>query len=1338
MSWLDKAWGKIANAFGNKSAGGSKEKCPLEETGLAVIVMRVDGNEPVQGAIVDIKGKTPFSKKTDDVGLALFKPVEPDNYGIKVTLPKNLADTHEEPAAECEPVALGAESTHVIPVLPLASIKVKVLTNRKTNKEKNLDGVTIHIETTDGKTKLDQKTKPDGTVKFEKLGEGEYLVSVTDLGAHKQAYGTARQKFYLSFVDGADEKVLPDGAPPRVPIIRGDQAEVVIELVAVLRVYLALQFKDPDPNEKPRFFPENLTLKLVPDQGTPIEAVVGKNGVVSQDKNPWVDVPRTAKAFTLDFTQADAMYVVCEKPKAAKVQEIVAHDGVNAKIKAGQRVFRLPSGTWTLQNSDWEVDNVPAYKKDQSKFADLENSGTTVGSQNQAVKLVLNPHWQYVRFVYYDRKLKGAEPISIPAVPNGDVLPVCIEGWRKKDDHKNHPAAPDTRCFWAIGDDDKKTVQCLPWIIQKDKQPAGGFQAKPKPDADTILQFKRAEAHPFIYTKDANDRKLVNFTNALVRDKPGVERLAYYDLPTVWKSRSYFGWLSDTAGEYGPYEDVVTKETKKDKPLVFSLDDIVLTDDALHPLDPAKPAGDALRWDTTTRVALFSNTFAGSGAAPAATGPAGAVPANKPQPPTPAARRYLAHHGLYNPDTDHDQSYFSKIKMDVNYVADYPYWTRLVVAAGNLFDVFDKRTPDSDAGVVGARAAVRWTDATAGKPANSVVARPGRIDKNFFAVQPYYEQEYAQRFSYTPYDPTNSCALGRFDLALLRCCDVSGGNEKAVNMVYFRITFNIAAGVLTAPLTNAKYADGFVTNVAKRWNGDDTVSTKRAQLLPSKSPAAPLLFDVVWFGQSLAVAQSQFKCDVVNPPPPANPRSWFNGTQGTGELSPTGYKDTGNWFVGAHECGHGNTLNDDYCERWDANSYGQLSFRWHLPGDPFEPDGRIVEFGEPGAAMMNGNQEIRNRYFWHCCEWVRRAANVSLKVKLGTYDDYRLPPHPSAARTYAVWPMEAKTKYEPDSGKNRGLFGAYLYAVGKERYTVNLLPHASAVSPFDGILVVMVQIRCKLPSFPLGGALDPALTEAGRKNLLQKMAAIIRQKMNDRFCATGTVKQGKADERTFSKCLIQFSPRFLVQNHHAPSAAPGDPAGIANGMGVHFDLELKYVAAPGPPVPRPRWVDPAAAEPAEVMTLMVWGGKTGAPAGARNPADADLDALDIKVDNYHKTSKADYDAIITLLDEIIALTDSWMAKTTGPLTSPPDYVNRQAGVQELNAQANSMRTYVQKIKASRDFLLEYNTDANLQNAFQLHFPSMLGIYKSPDDVQEADLLGLVKQVITTNAAVAKL
>ena len=91
MSWITDAFAKAKKALGFKDAGEPTQKCPLAETGLIVAVgrqnLKTAMDEPVEGAIVDIAGKSPFSKKTNQDGVASFKPVEPDTYTIKVTVP---------------------------------------------------------------------------------------------------------------------------------------------------------------------------------------------------------------------------------------------------------------------------------------------------------------------------------------------------------------------------------------------------------------------------------------------------------------------------------------------------------------------------------------------------------------------------------------------------------------------------------------------------------------------------------------------------------------------------------------------------------------------------------------------------------------------------------------------------------------------------------------------------------------------------------------------------------------------------------------------------------------------------------------------------------------------------------------------------------------------------------------------------------------------------------------------------------------------------------------------------------------------------------------------------
>src|SRR5262249_24561621 len=152
-----------------------------------------------------------------------------------------------------------------------------------------------------------------------------------------------------------------------------------------------------------------------------------------------------------------------------------------------------------------------------------------------------------------------------------------------------------------------------------------------------------------------------------------------------------------------------------------------------------------------------------------------------------------------------------------------------------------------------------------------------------------------------------------------------------------------------------------IANVNKRWNGDEPgASEHRAEIRPTAADGS-LRVQVVWFGQFLRYHSSQFivrvedKWDIYDDTPHDPTRSWQvkrdardhrGGYDGTGESSPGGYKDSGtdDGFASAHECGHADGLPDEYNERWDGGSYGQLSWEYNMPGDPYEPDGRIVEF----------------------------------------------------------------------------------------------------------------------------------------------------------------------------------------------------------------------------------------------------------------------------------------------------------------------------------------------------------------------------------------------------------
>lgn len=754
-------YAKVQKQLASRNVSSSCEKCMKKATGLIVLVVKRHNNEMLARATVDVKGKEPSSKKpsskkTNKSGISKFKPIDHDTYNIDVTLPTSLANDFEKPAAEQASVLLGSCPIHTVYIDGIAPLKVVV--RRSDDENQFIQGANIKVEA--GAVSQGEKTTDNkGTAVFPKLKANTYTVTLTLSEQDKAKY---------KIDNSADQNYTLD--------LNKKENKVEFKVTPFLRVYLKLLFTDPENNK--RVLPEKIPLRLVPESsGTPIKAEVRENGVVYSDDHPWVEVLRSAKSFTLDFKQDKENNIVCEKRNATKTQELVAEADLAAKITAGHRVFRLPTGNWTLKNSDWEPEgSIPAYKKNQHKFADLENMGTTIGSsKDNPAQLILKPRWQYMRFTYWDRS-KGYDG----STKQISILPVIVEGYLNKPADPPAAGSLTTQSNWTIGANDKESIQCIPWIL---KDPNKDPQVKP--DKDSELRFK-TNANTFIHTKSDGTRELV----VGAQDTPKTERLDYYDLPEEWRSRNYyfreaaqgsnvtngkFFWeLADTAAVLGT----------KDKPLVFSLDDIVLYKANSAGTGPGEP-WPSLEIGDGQNIAVFCHTFGDNGDSSNFSPEGVYKPATDPDfhpddatnnaaSPTFAAdgggvNRVTAVFGVKGinfPLTDGAKNaVFARAKggavagtkhdkvrpqLFENYIFNYPDWTRLVIAGGNFFDVFAERSV-AKAGedrVVGARAAVCWCDTSAlmppGNPPNYNTTNSGSQplkETKFFAIRPHFGVE---------------------------------------------------------------------------------------------------------------------------------------------------------------------------------------------------------------------------------------------------------------------------------------------------------------------------------------------------------------------------------------------------------------------------------------------------------------------------------------------------------------------------------------------------------------------------------------------------------------------
>src|SRR5690606_15781388 len=145
----------------------------------------------------------------------------------------------------------------------------------------------------------------------------------------------------------------------------------------------------------------------------------------------------------------------------------------------------------------------------------------------------------------------------------------------------------------------------------------------------------------------------------------------------------------------------------------------------------------------------------------------------------------LTKFGLYKPESNSvfysKKEVVTKRKDNSAYISDYPEWVRLVVLNGNMFEAFDLRTPNSNKGVVGARAAVRWIDSPSLiSPGSDLHSSPGLTRSSLtITIYPFCAQEHDYHGR-----------IGRFAMILLRCCDIIYNTEIAANPHYFRLRFS--------------------------------------------------------------------------------------------------------------------------------------------------------------------------------------------------------------------------------------------------------------------------------------------------------------------------------------------------------------------------------------------------------------------------------------------------------------------------------------------------------------------------------------------------------------------
>lgn len=367
-----------------------------------------------------------------------------------------------------------------------------------------------------------------------------------------------------------------------------------------LVVAIRLRFIDCEDHIRP--FPKNMEAEIVYGDN----ALTETHKIIDDQGLLYFPLPRgnatRYKFFRIKFSPGQNNYVICEKAGDEKKTELGGKEKADEKAKDGARFFRMPP-KWSFLTSEWAVRLEAKYydkAEKEKKFLLLEDGKPHgLGTKQEPVVTLLNPHWQYTRFEYFDRYYGHTDhdnkPIGIPAI--------TLEGVFKA---KSGDERADTRSNWTVlqDGDQKKSIQCLPWIVQA--KPDGS--SEPKPDKESIVRFTQPK-DTWVISESATSRKIKSVVRPFRENDedgknlvPSANRLKYYDLPELWKSKKYWSRFSDDEKEQGFFESMADKKTTKQKPLLFSLDDIILTEWKDNEATP-------LSVRSSDRVALFYHEF---------------------------------------------------------------------------------------------------------------------------------------------------------------------------------------------------------------------------------------------------------------------------------------------------------------------------------------------------------------------------------------------------------------------------------------------------------------------------------------------------------------------------------------------------------------------------------------------------------------------------------------------------------------------------------------------------------------------------------------------------------
>ena len=228
----------------------------------------------------------------------------------------------------------------------------------------------------------------------------------------------------------------------------------------LVRVHLRLRYLDPEgtPRNFPQEFPVGVVLSGPPET---------EDHKVESDGKVTLTVARSRFPLTLTFATDGKQFIAnaTAETKGPGPERFVTADQLKDVVADHYRVFKLPIRRWDLETSEWS-----GVAGRVTSIAAPDPAAIAIASDAAPLDLTLDPHWQFLKFTFFDRKLKKKA-----AVPLGTLL---IEGFRDVD--AMFVTNPDTASNWTISTPNE--CQCVPWILQSPKKPdeKSCFSSKPR------------------------------------------------------------------------------------------------------------------------------------------------------------------------------------------------------------------------------------------------------------------------------------------------------------------------------------------------------------------------------------------------------------------------------------------------------------------------------------------------------------------------------------------------------------------------------------------------------------------------------------------------------------------------------------------------------------------------------------------------------------------------------------------------------------------------------------------------------------------------------------------